>query len=270
MLRVALTAAIGVALVAAVAGQEPQFEVASLKASTRDRLYIAPTPSSPPGEIRLVHVSLRNLILRGYPLPPPIEIVNLPRWADDAYDFVAKMQPGATAEQQQQMFRAFLADRLKLSAHYESKDQRGYNLVLARADRKLGPGLKPSTLDCTKPTPRPVPGVDAVEFATSRCGYSLTDLDGTMRSAGLTLDSLVRTIAATVGRPVVDHTGLSGYYAVSFRFLRFPLPAGGSSSLDDPPSVFTALQEQLGLKLEPATTAGQMLLIDHIERPTEN
>ena len=61
-----------------------------------------------------------------------------------------------------------------------------------------------------------------------------------------------------------------GFYAMTFRFLRTPVPAGVSPSLDEAPSVFTALPEQLGLKLEPATTTGQILVIDHIERPTED
>lgn len=170
------------------------------------------------------------------------------------------------------MFRAFLADRLKLTAHYETKDQKGYNLVFARADRRPGPGLKPTALDCTQPVPRPVPGpgFDGVEFATNRCGWSLTDLDGTLRSAGLTMDRLTRIIANTVERPVADKTGLSGFYAISLRFQQFSGSAAAPPSLADPPSVFTALSEQLGLKLEPATTTGQTLVIDHIERPTEN
>src|SRR3954470_701012 len=159
--------------------------LASLKADTRDLLLLPPTANSGPGEIRLVHVPLTNLILRGYPLPmPPIEIINLPGWAKDTFDFVAKAAPGATPEQQQQMFRAFLADRLKLTAHYESKDQKGYNLVFAHADHKLGLGLKPTTLDCTQASGRPVPGRDRdiVAFAATHCGLAMTDFDGTMTS----------------------------------------------------------------------------------------
>jgi uncharacterized protein (TIGR03435 family) len=215
---------------------------------------------------------LRTLILRGYPLPTPVEILNLPRWANDTYDFVGKTSPGVTAEHHEQMFRAFLADRLKLKAHYESKDQKGYNLVFARADHRLGSGLKPSTLDCTDTTARPVPGRDrdVVAFAATHCGMAMTDFDGTMISGGLTMASLTRIIAGTVDRPVIDQTGLSGFYAVSFRFLHFPSSASSSSSVDEAPSVFTALPEQLGLKLEPATTTGQILVIDYIERPTEN
>src|SRR4051812_6419793 len=273
MTRVALATTLAVVLVTVGVAQEPLFEVASLKPDTRDLRSLPPTANSGPGEIRLVHVPLTNLILRGYPLPmPPIEIINLPGWAKDTFDFVAKAAPGATPEQQQQMFRAFLADRLKLTAHYESKDQKGYNLVFAHADHKLGLGLKPTTLDCTQASGRPVPGRDRdiVAFAATHCGLAMTDFDGTMTSGGLTMASLVRIIASTVDRPVIDQTGLSGFYAVSLRFLRFPSPAGSSPTLDEAPSVFTALPEQLGLKLEPATTTGQILVIDHIERPAED
>lgn len=250
---------------------EPQFEVASLKPSIADTGSFVFPAKPGPGDVRLPRVPLRVLILRGYPLPPPFEVANLPKWAEnDLYDFAAKKDPGATADQQQAMFRAFLAERLKLDAHYETKDQQGYNLVFARADRRPGPGLQPTSLDCTQPAPRPSPGVDGVKFASSTCGFSMTDLDGTLRSAGLTMEVFARRLSATVGKPIMDKTGLSGSYAISVRFEQRPLNIGVAPSPDDPPSVFTALPEQLGLKLEPATTAGQILVIDHIERPSEN
>src|SRR4051812_45157673 len=106
MSRFALAATLAVALVTTAAAQEPQFDVASLKADTRDLRSLPPTADSGPGEIRLVHVPLTSLILRGYPVPTvPVEISNLPNWARDTYDFVAKVPPGTTADQQQQMFR---------------------------------------------------------------------------------------------------------------------------------------------------------------------
>lgn len=269
--RVFFVPALSVAVAVSLAGQTDEFEAVSLKPNPSSQRPLGPSPDPATGEYRLVHTSLRNLILRAYPLPmPPIEIVDLPGWANDPYDFVAKARPGATTEQQQQMFRAFLADRLKLRAHYESRDQHGYNLVFARTDHKLGPGLKASTLDCSQATGRPAPGTDIVAFAASHCGFSMTGLDGTMTAGGLTIASLVRTLADAVGGPVVDKTSLTGEYAVAFRFLRFPFPAGREPSPDDPPSVFTSVQEQLGLKLESATVAGQILVIDRIERPTEN
>lgn len=267
-MRVPTVALMLMALLSATVGsQDTQFEVASLKPSTRDRLSFVPLPTTGPADIRLPHVPLQTLILRGYPLPPPVEIVNLPSWASDPYDFAATLDPNATAEQRQTMFRAFLAQRLKLTAHYETKDQKGYNLVLARDDRKLGPGLTPTLLDCSQPPPPLTPGAD-IALITNACGRSLMDLDGTMRSAGLTMAGLARRMVDVVGRPVVDKTELAGFYAVVFRF--FYSRAGSIPTPGDPPSVFTALPEQLGLKLQPATTEGQILVIDHIERPTEN
>jgi uncharacterized protein (TIGR03435 family) len=143
-----------VALTVALTAQnaEPQFEVASLKPSIGDPGSFVFPAKTGPGDVRLQRVPLRALILRGYPLPPPFEVANLPKWAEtDLYDFAAKKDPGATVEQQEQMFRAFLADRLKLATHYETKDQQGYNLVFSRADRRPGPGLQPTALDCTQP-----------------------------------------------------------------------------------------------------------------------
>jgi uncharacterized protein (TIGR03435 family) len=95
-----------------------------------------------------------------------------------------------------------------------------------------------------------------------------------MYSGGTSLANLIRMLAGAAGRPVVDRTGLEGNFAVRLKFARdapFPTTAPGQpSAMDDAPSIFTAVQEQLGLRLESTTVQGQVLIIDHIERPTEN
>jgi len=133
----------------------------------------------------------------------------------------------------------------------------------------------------------------AANAATAAYGEAFDTLyafDLTTRSAlplgpagnwgGTTLANLVRMLSGRAGRPVVDRpivdqTGLEGNYAVRLKFASdSPLPVASSTGTPPPPgdrpSIFTAVQEQLGLKLEPATMQGQVLVIDHIERPTEN
>jgi uncharacterized protein (TIGR03435 family) len=80
---------------------------------------------------------------------------------------------------------------------------------------------------------------------------------------------VIRMMAPAAGRPIVDRTGLEGFYSVAFRFQRIPRQSA-TPSPDDPPIVFTAVQEQLGLKLESSRTQAQVLVIDHVERPTED
>jgi uncharacterized protein (TIGR03435 family) len=268
-----LLAVLGVTL----AGQAPlQFDVASIKRNISGDLPTGARPDPSTGEIRLVQVPARNLILNAYPLQTvPVQIVNLPSWAGDRYDVVAKGKPNATAEERQEMFRSLLADRMKLAAHYETREMDAYDLVFARSDKQLGDGIKPSSLDCSggPPTgpvaPRGTSIDDVRTAALQRCGSFWMENDGIM-SGAVTIANLVQIVTPAAGRPIVDKTGLAGYFAVTLRFQRIPPRAGIEPNPDAAPLIFTALPEQLGLKLEPSKTQGQILVIDHVERPTEN
>jgi uncharacterized protein (TIGR03435 family) len=172
------------------------------------------------------------------------------------------------------MWRTLLADRMKLAAHYETREQASYDLVFARSDKRLGPGLKPASIDCsggpsTAPIPTPTGGADFREATLNRCGSFFVEGDS-MASRGVTIANLTRMVTPAAARPIVDKTGLGGYFEITLRFQRMPLRPGAEPAPDTAPSVFTALQEQLGLRLEPSKTQGQILVIDAIERPTEN
>ena len=112
----------------------------------------------------------------------------------------------------------------------------------------------------------------------ARCGVLMmaSSASQALFTGGAPLANIVRMMSGFAGRPVVDRTSLDGSFAVSLRFARetpLPIPGGGTAppvQTDEAPSLFTAIQEQLGLKLEPATVRGQVLVVDHIERPTEN
>jgi len=266
-----------------VAAQAPlEFDVASIKRSAssdpRDLVKFGRPPDPATGEIRLMQIPAQTLILQAYPLQTfPIQVLNLPAWAEfsgERYDVIAKGKPGAAAEDRQQMFRALLADRMKLAAHYETREQEGYDLVFARADKRLGDAIKPTSLDCSSGPATGLPAAatsptDARAAALQRCGTFWLEND-TLMSGGNTIANLAPMIARAAGRPVVDKTGIDGYFAITFRFQRMPARAGADPDPAAAPSVFTAVQEQLGLKLESAKTQAQVLVVDHIERPTEN
>ena len=273
------------ALSATAVAQAPiEFEVASIKRNTTNTFARGPGPNPTSGQVSMTNAPLQTLVLAGYPLQTiPVQVVGLPDWAtSERYDVVAKGKPGATPEERQQMWRALLAERLKLQVHYETRERAGYNLVPAKSDKRLGPNLQPSTLDCTKP-PEPFnlagqSDQKAVEaLAMTRCGVLMV---GSATSEGVftggtPIANLVRMLAGFAGRPVVDRTGLEGTYSARLRFASERSIGGASTGApappsDDVPSLFTAVQEQLGLKLETTTVQGQVLVIDHIERPTEN
>ena len=166
------------------------------------------------------------------------------------------------------MLRSLLTDRFKLAAHLETRQVPIYSLVLANSNRRLGPKLEPGLPECA-PTGRANPPPE--------CGGGGR---GLLKASYRDMPTLAKVLSSmpAVGRPVVDNTGLTGNYKIEVRFnpaaqtLSTTPPGSGAAPpppIDsDAPSIFTALQEQLGLKLEDAKGPIQVLVIDHIERPT--
>jgi uncharacterized protein (TIGR03435 family) len=203
--------------------------------------------------------------------PVPVrDVVGYPDWVkNDRYDVIAKAPAGTTAARRQEMIRALFTDRMKLVGHVEQREMDGFALVVARSDGRLGPQLKPSTLDCT---PRPAgdqPLPPAPVDAANRCGLS-TDTTS-IASGSITMDRLARALEGEAGDVVINRTGLDGAFALTLKYSE-SRGAGNRSSTaaTDVPEIFTALQEQLGLKLQRVKTVQPVFVVDRIERPTEN
>ena len=175
---------------------------------------------------------------------------------------------GATREQRAEMMRNMFIERMNLVGHVEEQERTTFALIVARSDGRLGPQLKRSTLDCDRPPSAGPPETppDRAE-AQNRCGLSMGQ--GTIVSGGITIDRLVLSFGGLAGGLVNDRTGLKDSYAVTLRFAPPGLRADALPS-DDAPQFVTALQEQLGLKLQPEKTRVPIFIIDHIERPTPN
>jgi len=235
-----------------------------------------------PGQTTLVNVSLPALILRGYPgdapkrrwdflgMPASPEVLGLPPWAEfERFDIVVKTRPDATPVQQQEMWQDLLVRRMKLLARYEMRDEPSYDLVLARPDRRLGPELTPTALDCSvTPARPPLPfRMPTPEQAMALCGWVLHGDD--MFSGGVTMTDFANIVSRAAGRIVVDRTGLEGWYSLRLTIPDQPSDATAARA-DDAPSIFTALPEQLGLRLEPSTTQVQAVVVDYIEPLKEN
>jgi uncharacterized protein (TIGR03435 family) len=158
------------------------------------------------------------------------------------------------------MLRALLRDRFALVARTETRQLPTFALTLAREDRTLGEDLKPSSVDCAALFAKREPNDDP-----PRCGLQL--LPGTIVIEGGPMSQLAEALSAMVGRKVEDRTRLGGTYDAELHWEgRFgpggPPPQG--------PSLFTAVREQLGLKLEPSTGPLNVLVIESVERPTPN
>jgi uncharacterized protein (TIGR03435 family) len=206
----------------------------------------------PGGGITAQHISARQYITIAYTLQP-FQLVDAPDWArDTSYDIIAK--PGATATREQTlvMLQSLLRDRFKLTSHRDRRQMDGFALVRARAN-ELGPGLRASTVNCE------------IQFATEpgcRQGrFSVGAAGKTLKSVGGPIWSLLQFVISDLSAPVSDDTGLTGTFDIDLRWSSDVAPG------DDPPSLVTALQDQLGLKLERRRVEQEILVIDHIERP---
>src|SRR6185437_6197754 len=168
-----------------------------------------------------------------------------PSWMDSTFhDVSAKpnAEKGPTYEQLKPMLQQLLAQRFHLQTHMEEKEMKGYSLVVAKGGQRL---------------------------TRSKSGVTggLYILPNGLRASGLNLKDLASLLSSRLKQPVKDDTGIQGKFDVKLNFAP-PETDVVDSSL---PSIFTAVQEQLGLKLEPAKVPVQMLVIDHVERvPTEN
>ena len=274
-----------VALLATIpllAAQDPGFEVASVKRNNSgDRNSLLRI--LPGGRLSATNFGVRQLIVFAWQLAP-FQVAGGPDWIDsDGYDIIAKMdgnpdavEPGKDLPDPRQMaVRGLLADRFKLKTHREMREMDIYALVLARAGGH-GPKLIQSPKDCAAQAaearergsqfPPPATG-PAPELGKPYCG--IAGGNGRIRFGGLNATMIASAFNGYSGRMVVDRTGLSGSWDFE---LRFNPRRGVDAPAGDPdlPDFFTAVQEQLGLKLESAKGPVEVLVIDGVERPADD
>jgi uncharacterized protein (TIGR03435 family) len=290
---------------AALAAQTPQepaggwaFEVASIKPNNSGDGRVM--MQMQPGQFRATNVTARQLIRNAYAVQEA-QISGAPGWlGSDHFDLIAKMPegfqptpgpppaPGGAPTPIQQMMRALLAERFKLAVHNETKEAPIYALIVARSDSKLGPELKQSTIDCAAIVAArgrgpgaipPPPGAPGRGGDSIPCGIRIGP--GALTMGGTPLANFAQSLSMFAGRIVFDRTGLAGAWDVNLTWTpeQMPRAAGGGdqpplvngAAIDaNGPSLFTALQEQLGLKLESQRGPVETLVIDHAEKPVED
>jgi uncharacterized protein (TIGR03435 family) len=261
------------------------FEAASVKPNTSGERNTS-VRRLPGGRFTATNVPAALLVQIAYQLQP-FQMQGAPAWVrSDRFDVVARMDgdpvpPPAGSTQPDAMVLALqtlLADRFTLSAHWETQDLPIYALVLARADGKLGPNIRPAAVDCTAAAAASAAaakeGKTLNPNTTDRVSCGMRNSRGRIMFGGNPLSFFASGIANEVARPVVDRTGLSGNWDFELTYTRDAarqpdVTDAAPASVDpDGASLFTALQEQLGLKLESTRGPVRLLVIDRIERPS--
>jgi uncharacterized protein (TIGR03435 family) len=269
---------------AQVPERPPSFEVASVKENRSGDLR-SPIRTEPGGRFTATNVSLKFLIAEAFMGPQPVHlssrIVGGPDWINSTrFDIIAKAStefrssPEGPPNELFLMLRSLLEDRFKVRTHRETRELPVYELVVARADGKLGPQLRQSTADCDGPPPPRQPNEPPPCGAMRGPARVMAGGIPMRRFAEmLTAIMAVGTPASADGRLVIDKTGLSGRFAFNLTWTPDQIPTvappPGIPPVDpNGPSLVTALQEQLGLKLESAKGPVEVLVIDSVERPT--
>ena len=185
--------------------------------------------------------SLENIVREVYGFQT-FQVAGASEWMrNERWDIVAKAEGDPSFDQILDMMKTLLAERFKLVSHFEAREMPIYALANARADRRLGPQLRVSAASC--PT---------------QCRTNMTT--GRIVAVGRTMSDIARNLSAVAGRAVQDKSGLKGAFDVELAW----------NDTEQGPSLFTAVKEQLGLKLEPQRGLVDVFVIDSAQHPAED
>ena len=263
-------------LILTISQAGPGFEVASVKPNASGDLRVT-VQTSPGGRFTATNAPLRSLIRIAYQLQD-FQLAGGPNWPDDErFDIVAKSEGSPAPEQIRLMLRALFAERFKLTLRGETRDLPFYAVVMARNDRRPGPQLRRADTDCAQaaslldglaPPGPPDPNTP--------CGFVGPGPRGGTRFRGVSIQAIGKFLSTPVHRPVLDRTGLVGYFDADLELTAElgppPPPPGAPERFDraTAPSIFTVLQEQLGLKLDSQRGPVEVFVVDRVEKPVEN
>jgi uncharacterized protein (TIGR03435 family) len=233
-----------------------------------------------------------GILLRQALQKPDYQIVGAPGWVNtERYSITATAPEGTPPTAITVMMVNLLKDRFHLTSHLETREQPIFNLVIARSDGRLGPDLKPTPAECQatiaeriaaskaaaeRGAPPPPPTSFPDPNDPLACGFVRMG-PGLATGSGRTIAQIAPTLADLLGRPVIDKTGLTGRYDFALTFAPtgrgagpFAMLPGAPPPPDDPdaPGLSTAVQEQLGLRLESARGPVEVVVIDSLEKPT--
>jgi uncharacterized protein (TIGR03435 family) len=298
--RMFIPAIAGIAVVGVVSALRAQTPATDAKAPAFDVASIRPNASiggrlsfrMPADRFEAANISLRELVKVAFGEPgqmlPDYQVSGGPNWIQtDRFDVRAIAAGDLTlgsvdAAKKLMMLRELLADRFRLRIHHGARVGARYALVPARSDQRLGPRLRRSDVDCdafasAHDHAGAEPAAELLSQSPCRIQLAVRGAVWIWRMTGQSMAVLAYSLSHQLDRPVVDRTGLVGRFDLELEFN--PPVSGGSvdppgvdrqPSLSDGSSIFTAVQEQLELKLESTKGPVEVLVIDHAEKPSED
>ena len=286
--------------------KKPSFEVASVKPNLSGTNFVRIGGGVGNGRYNADNVTLKMLITNAYRVRE-FQVLGGPNWiASDRWNIEAKAEEGSipppplgppdptAITPMSLMLQSLLEERFQLKFHRETREQPIYTLTVAKDGSKLKsveapprpvPGQAPATPP--SPPPPPPPGGGLPANFTPPPGMIMM-MPGGIAGSAMTIAQLINVISGQLGRPVVDKTELKGFYDVRLQFAPESAPGGGPLGFAGPggpgappaappgasdpsgPSIFTAVQEQLGLRLESTKGPVEVIVIDSVQKPTEN
>ncbi|KAA6464621.1 TIGR03435 family protein [Acidobacteria bacterium AB60] len=251
-----------------------EFEVASIRlhASADNKAYVQALQ----GRLVMQNFSLKQLILFAYDVPNN-QVLGVQDWMDsNHFDVQATTAGNPTVKQVEgPMLQALLEERFHLKVHRESMERPVYEITVEKGGPKMQLSKEGSCTPYSMEAPPPVPAPNAPP--PIYCDFPHLSGDGTnwtLDGTGVSIRKLATSLSRSgVDRPVIDRTGLAGRFDLHLKWAAdAPVSAPASAIQEDPsgPSIFTALKEQLGLRLESAKGPVEVLVIDHAEKPSEN
>lgn len=267
--------ALTLALALSATAAERTFDAAVIKVNTARETAPSKMSASQPGRFIVVNTPLKFVILYAYHLMDH-ELIGLPGWAEDtSFDITAAYptDPPVAEADVRLMLQHLLRDRFGFQLHSEKRVIPAYDLTLLHRNGELGANLKPSSLDCEKLVAEKRPlreagGASAVSPNGKRPACSVFATRRYLTGGAVTMQQLSTTLQSMLGKPVVDRTGLDGRFDVEAKWSL--LDDTGDTPQGDSPSIFYAVREQLGLRLDPHKEPFGVMVIDRLTQPTAN
>jgi len=259
-----------VAALGAQSTDRSTFEVASIRPNKSSETRSG-ADAAPSGRVTVTNMTLYNLVRNAFELQPH-ELVSgerMPPWVEsERWDIVAQGPPlkdPASQRLLRQMLRNLLVDRFKLTSRRQTREVAVYALVPSRSDRQLGPQIRPSTLDCAAQIAAArAPGT--ARGSIQQCGRRVGP--GYMATFGTPLKDFAAALSTAAGRFVIDATGLTDRFDLELKWNPEP-GANDAGGATDGASLFTAVQEQLGLRLEARRAPIEVFVLETAERPED-